>query len=1396
MSDTPPVPFDALLRHRGWVRALARRLVADENAADDVEQETWLEAMRHPPRDASSPRGWLAAVVRNAARKFGRSASRRSRHELAAAAREPERAAGDLVAEAELGKRLVELVLALDEPYRATVLQRHFEGLETAEIARRAGVPVETVRTRLKRATAQLRDRMDERHGGRRAWALVLVGPAWRTPDLARVGKGIAMGTAKKAAIAVAVLVVIGAVVWQSLPEGDGTTGDTATARVAAGTASSEKNRARPSAPAAKETPAVGAGAPAVDPLLRVDPATAHRVTVRTADAAPVPGAVIELFVRRDPNAQPTPAMRARFGEMPSPDARFTTGADGVALLPKLPRGVAGTMTVRRDGFAVASADAGAIEIVLLPACAMTGRVVDARGRPVASARVVAGSAMSGPWFGLDPKVTATTADAAGRFELRGLPRGTATIFACWPGGIPSKCLEAVLPGARDVTVVLAGGGTVAGRVTEAGTGAPVEGAVVSVSQYGSGSPIGPAFGVATSGTDGAWRVEHFPSDTWDSVEVAKPGWYAPTRASHSSQNAIPPDGVVTIDLQLARGGRVTGRVLGPDGPVAGASISAIGGEDGGQEARRTARSGDGGAYAVEGLPPGRTALAMQAKGCVQEGWSGRWVDDFRAGKAPAGAVVDVKAGAETIWDLVLARGVEVSGRVVGPDGAPVAGVHATLSYSDNHESDGPLGWNGAPETTTDASGTFTFTGVAPETNVRLLAYSDAGNATRGLAIARADVRDVVLSFRPPESAGVIHVRVVWPDGAAPDGATYLVGDLGGWVATSGNRDNAFLSASPRIVPRDGRFDVPVGPPGTSGPTVVRVVAQGFAPADTPGITLDKDERERTVEIRPVPAELARLAGRVVVKGGDEPVAGAQIRLRLLEPTAPPPKDTWYQGVPRPVIGPVVATTGADGTFDAQGLVSGAYDVQVIAPGCEWWTGKAQAPSDSLRAELTRLGSISGRVHFADGSPAAGVRVDCQQQETYRARTTTDDDGRFRFDDAPARGLTVWVGYQFDGTGANIRQQQVKGWKRAGEDLDIVAERGLEISGRIVDATGAPVTANAIVHATPETKGVNDEGVSARPDGTFVVRGLAPGRYRISAELYAMPWRQRLRCDALEGVETGATGLTLVARSGLAIEGVAEIPAEAKGSALRVVARKPELHVEDYVNAPDKSGTLDSLGHFLIDGLEAGRWRIVFQDDQGVDSPWQAGDAAIVEAGETGARLALSTASTISGRVVFEGEPMQNCNVWIHVAGDEKAGAGRSSSFGGRFTFVGLDPSKRWVVGAWREGLVAARAEGLAVGTTDVELALTRGLDVKGRLLRADGSVAGKTSIALLDDDGSTRTWLTCNDKGEIDAHAVPPGEYVAKAYLPPAKEGENGAYVEVGRVRAGDLAVELRLPR
>ena len=56
--------IEALLLHDGFVRALARSLLADRASADDVAQETWLRALERGHEASSLPR-WLAGVVKN-----------------------------------------------------------------------------------------------------------------------------------------------------------------------------------------------------------------------------------------------------------------------------------------------------------------------------------------------------------------------------------------------------------------------------------------------------------------------------------------------------------------------------------------------------------------------------------------------------------------------------------------------------------------------------------------------------------------------------------------------------------------------------------------------------------------------------------------------------------------------------------------------------------------------------------------------------------------------------------------------------------------------------------------------------------------------------------------------------------------------------------------------------------------------------------------------------------------------------------------------------------------------------------------------------------------------------------------------------------------------------------
>ncbi len=186
-SPAPSVPIEELLAHRLWVRAVARRLVSDPSRADDLEQEAWLSAIEHPPRHDGGLRGWFRALLRSRARDAWRGEGRREAHESAAPPRRPVPSPEEVVAAAEAHRRVVEAVMGLEEPYRATVLLRFFEDLPPQAVAERMGVPVETVRTRVKRALEQLRERLDREHGGdRKAWVAVLLPLAGG--DLARPG--------------------------------------------------------------------------------------------------------------------------------------------------------------------------------------------------------------------------------------------------------------------------------------------------------------------------------------------------------------------------------------------------------------------------------------------------------------------------------------------------------------------------------------------------------------------------------------------------------------------------------------------------------------------------------------------------------------------------------------------------------------------------------------------------------------------------------------------------------------------------------------------------------------------------------------------------------------------------------------------------------------------------------------------------------------------------------------------------------------------------------------------------------------------------------------------------------------------------------------------------------
>jgi hypothetical protein len=80
----------------------------------------------------------------------------------------------DLLASVEMQRLLVDLVLALEEPYRSAVLCRYFQGLEPARIAQDLDIRAGTIRWRLSEGLSQLRAALDDRLANRGIWRRAL----------------------------------------------------------------------------------------------------------------------------------------------------------------------------------------------------------------------------------------------------------------------------------------------------------------------------------------------------------------------------------------------------------------------------------------------------------------------------------------------------------------------------------------------------------------------------------------------------------------------------------------------------------------------------------------------------------------------------------------------------------------------------------------------------------------------------------------------------------------------------------------------------------------------------------------------------------------------------------------------------------------------------------------------------------------------------------------------------------------------------------------------------------------------------------------------------------------------------------------------------------------------
>lgn len=174
-----PAAFEALLeRYQNRLYRYLLRMVREPATAEDLFQQTWLRVVEkirsyNPQRSFEA---WLFSVARNLAIDYLRRYKPESLDEPTATGEtrvERISAGGPTALETVLARerssRLVEVLGELPAMYREVLSLRFEEEMKLEEIAEVQGMPLSTVKTRLRRSLAQLRQRL-QACGGASAW--------------------------------------------------------------------------------------------------------------------------------------------------------------------------------------------------------------------------------------------------------------------------------------------------------------------------------------------------------------------------------------------------------------------------------------------------------------------------------------------------------------------------------------------------------------------------------------------------------------------------------------------------------------------------------------------------------------------------------------------------------------------------------------------------------------------------------------------------------------------------------------------------------------------------------------------------------------------------------------------------------------------------------------------------------------------------------------------------------------------------------------------------------------------------------------------------------------------------------------------------------------------------
>jgi 5-hydroxyisourate hydrolase-like protein (transthyretin family) len=270
------------------------------------------------------------------------------------------------------------------------------------------------------------------------------------------------------------------------------------------------------------------------------------------------------------------------------------------------------------------------------------------------------------------------------------------------------------------IDAALALGGQIAGRITAADGGSPLDD--VWVDAYdGNGHYVGyggtDATGVytVTSLPAGTYRLDIYPSISGASAAYVEEYYNnRPTLATADPVNVTAGSVTSNINAALNRGGQITGQVTAADGGalLQGVSISVY---DSNGDWAGSATTNASGVYTTSGLTTGnyRVQFRTQSAPGVTEDYVDEYYND-KSSLATANAVPVTAPNLTSGINAVLARGGKISGQVTATDtGGPLSGIRVSAYDSSGRE---------VRYDYTDSSGNYAISGL-PTGNYRVRFY-------------------------------------------------------------------------------------------------------------------------------------------------------------------------------------------------------------------------------------------------------------------------------------------------------------------------------------------------------------------------------------------------------------------------------------------------------------------------------------------------------------------------------------------------------------------------------------------------------------------------------------------------------------------------------------------------